>query len=346
APNPRRPLRPDDAQLPYRVARHPRPFSARFGVYWYRHWLAKLHADWPFDILHCHGIDPPGYLAAILQSRLRVPVVITSHGGDVYEGASRLSKAAARRRAVQALAAADALVAISRFTEEGFRRLCPDVRRIEQIPNGVDPQPFATAADCPPELQAAGLSSKQYLLFLGRIHERKGVDLLIEAFRHLKGHNSLRLVLAGDGPQRAECERTVAETGLTSRVWFAGTVRGNAKTWLLQNALVAIMPTRTWEAFPLVVLESYAAGTPIVASRTPGLADLVQPDQTGMLFEPGASADLCRALQQALQEPAKLATWGENARRMAKEYAWPKIAGQHLALYQQLLAERKQHAAA
>ena len=92
APHPRRPLLADDGSLPYPVVRHPRFFSTHWFVSWYRWYLQRLFARQSFDVLHCIGLYPPGYLAALSRHRLNVPVLITSQGGDVYEKNVRLAK--------------------------------------------------------------------------------------------------------------------------------------------------------------------------------------------------------------------------------------------------------------
>jgi len=168
APRPRYPLRPDDGQLPYPVVRHPRFYSTHALVAWYRWWLRRLWQSWPFDILHCHGVYPPSYLAALLQLHRHVPVVVTSHGGDVQPGSVRLANPVVRQRLQQRLQAADALVAISRITRDNYRRLCPHARTIVSIPNGVYLEPYAQATARPVELVAA-IRPRVYFLFLCRL---------------------------------------------------------------------------------------------------------------------------------------------------------------------------------
>src|SRR4051794_4318938 len=70
APRPRLPLRPDDASLPYPVIRHPRFYSTKLLVGWYRGWLRRAHQRHRFDVLHCHDVYPTGYLAALTRDQL------------------------------------------------------------------------------------------------------------------------------------------------------------------------------------------------------------------------------------------------------------------------------------
>ena len=150
APRPTCPWRAHHRALPYPVFRHPRFFSMRHWVDWYRWWLLRLHRRRRFDVLHCHGLYPTGYLASLCRDQLGIPIVLTSHGGNVYEGCRRLAEPLLCRRHVMAVEGADALVSISRFTRSGYAQLCPHARRIVDLPNGVDCQTFAAPRPGPP----------------------------------------------------------------------------------------------------------------------------------------------------------------------------------------------------
>src|SRR5262249_36346710 len=195
------------------------------------------------------------YLAALSRARLGVPTLITSHGGDIRQGNLRLAKPIVQKRYQQALQNADALVSISRFTHDNFRRLHPHAR-IVSIPNGVHPEPFAVPAPRPHDLDP-GIRSGEYILFLGRLKNRKGVDLLLQALAQVPANGKVQLVIGGDGEERSALETLAAQLHLTDRVRFLGAVHGPGKIYLLQNALCTAIPSRDWEAFPLVVLESY-----------------------------------------------------------------------------------------
>jgi glycosyltransferase involved in cell wall biosynthesis len=344
APYPRR-LRTCDAPFPYPIYRHPRFFSTRLLVSWYRWWLLRLRRRFPFDVLHCHGVYPPGYLAALCRHRLGVPTIITSHGGDIREGNVRLAKPVLHRRYLQALKNADALVSISRFTTDNFRRLFPEAPRIVTIPNGVDPEPFSKPALRPENLDPRILPG-EYVLFLGRLKNRKGVDLLLQALAQVPvlktecqsvHQEKVQLVIAGDGEDRLILEALAGRLGLTKRACFVGTVFGSLKTYLLQNALCTVMPSREWEAFPLVVLESYAASTPVLATQIPGLADLIKAEQTGWLVPPESSRDLARVLTRILANPAAAHSLRSAALNHVHDFSWQTIARRHVQLYEELL---------
>jgi len=338
APYPRR-LRTSDASFAYPIYRHPRFFSTRFLVSWYRWWLLRLQRCWHFDVLHCHGVYPPGYLAALCRDWLGVPTLITSHGGDIRQGNLRLAKPIVQERYQQALENADVLVSISRFTHDNFRRLHPHAR-IVSIPNGVDPEPFAMPVPRPDNLDPA-IRAGEYILFLGRLKNRKGVDLLLKAMSHVPANGKVQLVIGGDGEERPALETLAAKLHVAVRVRFLGAVHGHEKIYLLQNALCTAMPSRDWEAFPLVVLECYAAGTPVLATRIRGLEDLVQPGKTGWLVPPESPRELAEVLTRIFADPTVACSLTTATLDHVRGYSWGAVAQRHLQLYQDLLTTRK-----
>jgi glycosyltransferase involved in cell wall biosynthesis len=344
APKPRK-LSIRGLTYPYEVVRHPRFYSTASFVSWYRWFLLRYYRQKPFDVLHCHGIYPPSYLAALLGDRLPTPVVVTSHGGDVYENNVRLQRSAIVERCVQGLRSADALVAISRFTREGFTRLCPEAAtRIVDIPNGVNVAAFAERAPRPSDWDAA-IKPGQYALFLGRLKHRKGVDVLLHALARLPAKHDVQLVIAGDGEERPALEALCGQLGLTENVRFVGAVAGPRKAYLLQNARFGVIPSRQWEAFGLVVLEGYASGVPMIATDMPGLADLIEHETTGLLVAPESPERLAAALQRLFSDDALVARMKGRARQVVEQYDWRKVAQRHVALYESLLASRRKMAA-
>jgi glycosyltransferase involved in cell wall biosynthesis len=337
APNPRSAYRKADHLLPYPVVRHPRFISTRRLIDPYAYWLKRVARLHDSDIVHCHSTYPTGYLGTRVASSLNIPVVITSHGGDVTSANSKLSHKYVFRRYVDALSAADALVAISDFTAEGYRRLVPACRRPVWIPNGVDIIELSRAATRPDDLDP-NIQPGRYVLFIGRLSHRKGVDLLIEAFGKIPGEERPLLVIAGEGEERSALERRVAELGLTSAIRFVGMAQHGRKTFLLQNSLFSVAPSREWEAFPLVVLESFAAGRPLIATRLPGLTSLVRHGETGWLVEPESPEALAAAISAAIADAPLRERLGRQARAEASRFDWKIVAGFYLDLFASLIA--------
>jgi glycosyltransferase involved in cell wall biosynthesis len=344
APKPRK-LSVRGESYPYEVVRHPRFYSTHYFISWYRSYLAQEYRRRPFDILHCHGIYPPTYLASLVRAEAPVPMVVTSHGGDVYENNVRLQKSVIVERCQQGLRSASALIAISRFTHDGFARLCPDAApRIVDIPNGVHLANYAERVERPKNLDVA-LEPKSYAIFLGRLKYRKGVDVLLQAVARTPENGRVQLVIVGDGEERAALEVLANQLDLTGRVKFMGTQTGAAKAFLLQNARFGVVPSRQWEAFGLVVLEGYASGLPMLATDMPGLADLVRPEQTGLLVPPQSLELLAAALGRLFTDDELVRRMSAKARQVVQEYDWRNIALRHLGLYESLLCARQRLAA-
>jgi glycosyltransferase involved in cell wall biosynthesis len=337
APQPRTFWPADDSALPYHVERHPKFFSMQRLVDWYRWWLLRCHRRFRFDILHCHGIYPPGYLALLCRERLGVPIVITSHGGDIREGNNRLARPELYCRFLRALNGADALVAISRFTRECLLRLCPSPRMLVDIPNGVDLQPFAGRAPRPENLDPT-IQAGQYILFLGRLKHRKGLDVLLEALALIPPTGQVQLVVAGDGQENSSLKAQMSRLGLQSRIRFVSAVFGSDKIYLLQNALATVLPSRLADAGPLVVLESFAAGVPVIGTSVPGLEDLIEEGKTGWLVPPESPVALAQALRQVLSSPQLSRGLSEVVRQKVRDFSWPVVARRHLQLYETLLS--------
>lgn len=174
-------------------------------------------------------------------------------------------------------------------------------RKIVVKPNFVDPDP------------GPGNGSGGYAVYLGRLSEEKGVRVLLEAWSRLSG--APRLIVAGDGPLAGEVRRHAGRGGVEVR----GAVGQDEAYALLREAILLVVPSLCYEGCPMVVLEAFAAGTPVVASDLGGLAELVTPGSTGWLVPAGDSAALARLLEAALAHPDALASMRRQARRAYEE---------------------------
>jgi glycosyltransferase involved in cell wall biosynthesis len=333
----------DAESVPYLVVWHPRFVSTRWLVSWYGRWMARLHQFRGFDVVHCHGTYPAGYVGASCDAVRHLPLIITSHGDDLAPLGLYDRKPALRGRYQMALKQADAGVAISNYTAEMFQEACPQMRQIELIPNGVEVEQFAAPVPRPASL-AASIQAKSYLLFLGRLDPRKGIDVLLKALVLLRDQCRTSLVVAGRGPEGPALQAMSARLGLADQVQFIGQTCGQEKLWLLQNGLCTVVPSRTWEAFGVVALESLAAGRPVIASNLPGLADLIQPGETGLLAPPESPQGLAVAIREMVQNPRRANAWGEAARRGIRAFDWRSIAVRHLDLYEELIAIKRRPA--
>ncbi len=331
-----------DAVLPYQVVRHPRFLSTQWCVSWYRRFLIRLHRAHHFDVIHCHGVYPAGYLGALCRTQLEVPLMLTNHSGNLEFDPAWTGKPTLRKRHLYAFAYADILVAISKHTADLLQRLAPENRQIVTIPNGVELDQFGPPQPRPPEL-SLDIVPGQYILYLGRLRRSKGVDLLIKALAQREESERLALVVGGSGREEEPLKGLAHQLGVEDRVKFVGWIFGSMKAYLLQNALCSVVPSREAEGFGLVTLESYAAGRPVVASKVAGLIELVSDRETGLLFEPNSVESLAAALGTLIENQALADKLGSAGKIFVQSYRWSTIADQHVRIYRSLCKSRGIH---
>jgi len=200
------------------------------------------------------------------------------------------------------------------------------------IPNGASPEEFAnlpapgTIGNLVPELGDA-----PYVLFLGRLHEQKGIDLLLAAFQLvIRQHPTAKLIIAGPDYGRSdEIKQRSAPMG--NRLLMIGPIFGEKKLSVLRDATCFCLPSRH-EGFSLAVLESLAIGTPVVISAEchfPAVAE-----KGAGVIPPLKPPDIAAALMHFLQNPTARQSASAAAKKMITErYTWPHIAQQTLAAY-------------
>ena len=175
--------------------------------------------------------------------------------------------------------------------------------------------------------------------FAGRLVPEKGVPILLEALALLPPSLAeIRLRIAGDGPDRSMLESLARRLGLRDRVDFLGHVSREDVQRMLASVAVQVVPSVWAEPFGLVVVEAMARGTPVMASATGALSELLDDGRTGYLVPPGDAGALARRLAQVLADPAGLESVRREARRVACDvFSMERVTEQLLSLYAGLL---------
>lgn len=221
-------------------------------------------------------------------------------------------------------ACADLVLAPSAATAEELRR---DYRLDGLSGDDLEVVPNVTGGLPAERAQPAG-GQAGYLLFVGRLRIRKGVETLLAALPALLGsHPSARLRIAGDGEHRAALEATAAALGLGAEAAFLGRCDAARVKGLLAEAAALVVPS-TYEGMPLVVLEAMEAGLPVVASAVSGIPEVVVDGETGWLVPPEDPERLAAALAEVLARPEEARRRGEAGRRRVDERFRPPAAAQ------------------
>lgn len=224
------------------------------------------------------------------------------------------------RGAFRGIVANSAAVA-DRLRAEGF----PEV---EVIGNGV-----------PPSAMRGALADVPTVAFAGRLEPEKGVDVLLDAMARLEGPGrQAQLLVAGSGKQAARLAERAATLGLGSRARFLGHLEHGTLQAALDGASVRAVPSRWDEPFGLVAAEAMMRGTPVVASRAGGLADIVPHEEAGLLVPLGDAAALAAALDRLLADRALCERMGRAGRSHAlRHLTRAASADRFLAAYDRLV---------
>ena len=164
-------------------------------------------------------------------------------------------------------------------------------------------------------------SNEGYFLYLGRVVEQKGVIYAVEAMRYLK-EKGIKLKITGELDESEESKKVSAvikKYDLNDCVEFVGFQGGKALEHIIQNSIAVINPAIWYENMPNTVIEAYAFGKPVVASRIGSLAEIVEDNYSGLLFEMGNSKDLSLKLQKLIDNPELAVKLGHQARKLCED---------------------------
>lgn len=264
------------------------------------------------DVVHTHQIGALFYVGPAAR-RAGVPLVVHTEHGKQYA-------ANWRRRIVGRLA--------GRFTRRYYCVSADIAREVREyrivppgkvviVPNGIDVERFARgeSGDLRREL---GISPDAPVIgTVGRLSEVKRQDVLIRAFARIAPRRpAARLLLVGDGPQRAGLADLATRIGVHDNVIFAG-YQERPEEFLQVMDLFAL--TSRSEGMPLAILEAWAAGLPVVASRVGGVPELVADGRTGLLFPAADDEALATHLDRLLTQPAIGRAMGVAGQALARE---------------------------
>jgi glycosyltransferase involved in cell wall biosynthesis len=194
--------------------------------------------------------------------------------------------------------AIDLYIALSESSRRKLVEAGLPVGKIVVKPNFAYPDPGARAG------------TGGYAVFVGRLSAEKGVETLFAAWRQLGDAPPLKIV--GDGPMGAAVQEAAAHH--TAIQWLRG-ISHESVYELIGQAAFLILPSQCYENFPRVVIEAFATGTPVIASKLGAMAEIVADGYNGLLFKPGDPGDLARKVGDILADPARLAQMRQAARK-------------------------------
>jgi glycosyltransferase involved in cell wall biosynthesis len=175
---------------------------------------------------------------------------------------------------------------------------------------------------------------RPYLLTVGRLIEKKGVDVAIRAMKNLVDAGlDIDLMIAGSGPLDAALRQLAFELGVKARVIFWGDANRRDLAALMNGCALFVLPS-IWEAFGIASLEAMVCGKAVVASRCGGIPEIVRDSETGCLVPPGDVNALSRAIFELQSDPARRDACGRHGREIARnEFNWQVVTERYLQAY-------------
>ncbi len=278
------------------------------------------------DILHAMHLTSYGFLAALCDIH---PLLTSVWGTDILEAPAwtplhkRLTRFALKR--------ADHVTATGLALAGATLRYMPESEQVTVVPYGVDMERFALTNHQPREKETV-------VGTVGRLSIEKGLDILLKAGALiLRDHPDMKIVIAGDGPERAKLGRLTRDLDIEANVTFLGEIPHEGVPSVLATFDVFAMPSRA-EGFGVAAIEAAAMGIPVVGSDVHGIPDVVDHGRTGLLVPPGDEQALARAIARLADDVRLRKTMGENARAfVAERYDWRENAAQMERIYNDMV---------
>jgi glycosyltransferase involved in cell wall biosynthesis len=309
-------------RLDFRAALEEKNIEKMLSV---RNGLKQVRESMRPDITHVHLWGPGAALHMQTNQTAPSPWVVTVHVSlpkPVHGSVDNIGNI---------LRSASAVAAISHYSQQSIMAYTGTASRVRLIYN---------AARIPHRSFAALPWEPPLLLCLGRMGPEKGFDLAIEAFARVQAQiPEARLVLAGDGPERASLERRTEDLGLADKTSFPGWVAPEEVPEILDRSTIVLVPSR-WELFGLVALEAALAGRPVVATKTGGLSEVVLDGHTGIVVPVDEAKAMADAITQLLGNRELATRLGSNAAESARSrFSMERFIAGYDDLYREVLTD-------
>jgi len=290
-----------------------------------------------FDIINTHFVVPTGPLGQWLSRRLRIPNVLSVHGGDLYDPSKASSPhkhGMLRAPIARMLTRADAVVAQSRDTAANVARHYGVERPVELVPLGITRPPRVVG-----DRATLGIPDTAFVMATcGRLVARKATPQLVRMLAAAK-HRDLYLLVIGDGPDAAEIQRTASELGVADRVKLLGYVTDEQKYAALSVSDIFVS-TSQHEGFGLVFLEAMAFGLPVVCYDRGGQVDFLSTPTTGAVIKLNDLEAFTRGVLDLYASPERRAAIRQHNLAAVETYFIDRCARSYEAIFERAILAR------
>lgn len=286
--------------------------------------VKKLIRDgFDFDLIDAHYYYPDGVAAGIIAERLGKPFVVTARGSDL----NLIGEfAKPRRQIIETAKRASASIGVSNALVERLIHLGADRKKIFFFRNGVDLERFKPEEKKRARQKLDIPDQALVLLSVGNLVELKGHHIAIEALQCLP--EKTHLIIAGSGPEKSHLEKLASRLGVAKRVKLVGQIPNDELRWLFSAAdALALCSSR--EGWPNVLLESIACGTPVIATNTGGVSEIISSPIVGRLMESRSPAALAKQFDDIIRhKPAQ-----SELLKFAKDFGWQATSNAQIELF-------------
>ncbi len=293
--------------------------------------MVEVVENYTLDVLHVHYAMPfatSAYLAKQIMLPRQLGVVTTLHGTDITVVGA---EPAFFRLTQFSMQSSDRLTAVSQFLKERAEATFGVTRPIEVIYNFVDPKVFAPRAKG--RLRLGGPGTK-VLMHASNFRPVKNIPVVIQVFAEVRKRLEAKLVMVGDGPEKAGAEALARELGVHRDVLFLG--NQDCMEEMLPLADVFLLPSSS-ESFGLVALEAMSAEVPVICSNVGGLPEVVEHGFTGFLHDPAHVAGFTASALKLLTNDTLRRTMGRRGRRVALErFSAEEMIERYVQVYESL----------
>ena len=311
---------------------------ARYLIAQYRH-SVKEGRRFGAEIVHGHWAIPTGPALVAIARKLKIPSVITLHGGDVYvntkEGYDFPTRWYVRPVLAWTLRKASALTAISEDCKQHALNAGAYESSISVVMNGADLRRFspAEAVDVPD-------FGPRMIFACRQLFPRKGIRFLIEAVAKLKPkYPDINLIIAGDGFERPTLEKLAKDKGL-GNTQFLGWMANKDLPQYYRGCAVSVIPSLE-EGFGIPAAEAMGCETPVVASDAGGLPEVVENEVTGFVVPKGDADALAAAIDRLLADAELRKQMGKAGRtRALARFDWDRTVEQFNLVYEKVIAKK------
>jgi glycosyltransferase involved in cell wall biosynthesis len=295
------------------------------------------------DLINTHGIVwMQSFFGAIISRIFQKPIVLNQHNTYInYKNPilRLIEKIADNTIGRYTLNSADHIVAVSEETKKYVLSIAKKLNNISILYNGVNFKRFKPIRNKKIVRKKFKINPEVFIcLTIRRITFKNGIDTFLQVAKFFnKKREDILFVLGGKGPDTDIVKKYIKENHL-SNVKLIGFISDEELPYYYALSDIFILPSKTGEGFPMVVIEAFASGLPVIGTNTGGQIEVIRDDQTGFIVEPNEPKQIAKKIEYLYENKELLEEMSKNCRKLIeKEFSWGKNVDKLLSVYQEVL---------